>query len=115
MIPGHLPRRMPKSPPKSPLCIFLIQDGRNHVTLFFEKNRGIPYFLTFAVKKIYLGVSTYVLRHKEFIQMIKNNISTFLNTKNQDGRQIVLSMLSDLLKKRKYKVSISLLKLTCIS
>ena len=31
--------------------------------------------------------------------MIGNDISTFLTTKNQDGRHIVLSMLSDLLKK----------------
>ena len=31
--------------------------------------------------------------------MIRNNISTFLTIKNQDGRHIVLSMLSDLLKK----------------
>ena len=36
--------------------------------------------------------------------MIKIDISTFLIIKNQDGRHIVLSMLSDLLKKRKYKV-----------
>ena len=33
--------------------------------------------------------------------MIKNDISTFLTTKNQDGRHIVQSMLSDLLKKTK--------------
>ena len=33
--------------------------------------------------------------------MIRNDISTFLNTKNQDGRHIVLIMLSDLLKNTK--------------
>ena len=55
-----------------------------------------------------------VLRHKEFIQMIRNDISTFLNTKNQDGRPNVLIMLNDLLKKRKYEVTISLLNLKCI-
>ena len=34
--------------------------------------------------------------------MIRNNISVFLTTKNQDDHHIVLSMLSDVLKKRKY-------------
>ena len=43
--------------------------------------------------------------HNEFIQMIWNDISrpTFLTTKNQDGRHIVLGMLSDLLKKNEKK------------
>ena len=95
MIPGHLSRRMPKSPP---CAFFLIQDGRHHVRPFLKKNKGIPYFLTFAVRKKYLVVSTYVLRHKDVIQMIRNDISTFLTTKNQDGRNIVLNMLSDLIK-----------------
>ena len=43
--------------------------------------------------------------------MLSNDISTFLTTKNQDGRHIVLSMLSDLLKNLEYEVTISLLNL----
>ena len=47
--------------------------------------------------------------------MIRKDISTFLTTKNQDGPHIVLSMLSDVLKKpQKYEVAISLLNLKCI-
>ena len=46
--------------------------------------------------------------------MIRNYISTFLTTKHQDDRHFVLSMLSDLLRKRKYKVTISLFNLKCI-
>ena len=44
--------------------------------------------------------------------MIRNNISTFLIPQIQDGRHKIL--LSDLLKKRKYAITISLLKLKCI-
>ena len=36
--------------------------------------------------------------------MIRNDNSNFVSTKNQDGRHIVLSMLSDLLKKLKYNL-----------
>ena len=48
--------------------------------IFFK--RGIPQFLTFEVKTMIFGVSTYVLKYKEVIQMIRNNITTFLNTTN---------------------------------
>ena len=97
MIPGHLPRRMPKSSQKSPLCTFLIEDGRHHVTPFSKKQGYYLFSLFFSWKK-YLGVSTYVLMHKELIQMIRNDISTLLINKNQDGRHIILNMFGDLLK-----------------
>ena len=42
---------------KNPPCaFFLIQDGRHHVTPF-SKNRGIPQFLTFLVRKKHILVS----------------------------------------------------------
>ena len=113
MIPGHLPRRMPKRPQKSPLCIFFIKDGRHHVTPF-SKKQGYILFLTFAVRKKYSDVSTYVLRHKEFIQMIRSEICTFLNTKNPRWPPYCSEYVKRSLKKRKYEVTISLLNLKCI-
>ena len=97
--------------PKIPLVYFFNSRWPPPCNGIVEKTGVYPNSSLLQLEKKYLGVSTYVLRHKEFIPMIRNDISTFLTTKNQDGRYIVLSMLSDLLKKRKYKVTISLLNL----
>ena len=45
------PQTNAEESPKITLVAFLIQDGRHHVTPFLRKNRGIPYFFTFAVQK----------------------------------------------------------------
>ena len=77
MLPGHVPRRMPKSPQKFPLCIFLIQDGRHHVT-HLKKTQGytlIPHFCSW--KKIFRCIC---LCFKA--QIVHPDDQTFLNTTN---------------------------------
>ena len=44
-------RRCPKNPP---CAFFLIQDGRHHVTLFFEKTGVCPNLLFLQLKKRFL-------------------------------------------------------------
>ena len=105
MIPGHLPRRIPKMPQKSPLCIFLNSRWPPPCNAISEK-QGYTLIL-------HLCVSTYVLRHKELIQMIRNDISTFLNTKNPRWPPYCSDYVKRSLK-NKYEISISLLNLKCI-
>ena len=110
MIPGHLPRRIPKRPQKSP---FFNSRWPPPCNAIFKK-QGCTLIPQKYIKK-YFGVSTYVLRHKELIQMIRNNISTFLNTKNPRWPPYCSDYVKRSLKKtRKYEISISLLNLKCI-
>ena len=115
MIPGHLPRRIPKRPQKSPLCIFFNSRWPPPCNAIFEKQGYtlIPHFCSW--KKKYFGISTYVLRHKELIQRIRNDISTFLNTINPRWPPYCSDYVKRSLKKtRKYEISMSLLNLKCI-
>ena len=102
MIPGQPPNEC-REVQKKPLWIFLIQDGRHHGTPFFSQT-GVYPDSSLSSHSNDFGVFTYVVWHKDFIQMIRYDFSPFLIPQFQDGRHI--KYVEQSLKKKKYAVTV---------